>query len=552
MENEKGIGIQGKLEAISQKHKRQESVDKSGVSISISKLSSKSSSEDNIPLGHSRAASNTSMNNLGMLTADSRNRSLSNLSDLPTTLVNLKEQDKNCECRKIINKSDPRKCQVCQGHFASIVKAFQDRNYYTKELEQARSQLELARKTQDKSMEEVGKLRAKIASLEDDIDFKTDEIQKLKKEMEIMGEKLLEEVAARKELQTSKDAVQDELEELTKSLFEEANTLVANEARERHGAQVLQQQTAKQLAETKLHLQTEQAELRQLRVKINQLEAQHEQWLQDRAKQKQHVLPLAVAIGDEATASIDQLIDPQLFSHFKELFEEGPNMKASKFRDLIFMRNALEDDITPCLRFGGNPRTSTKKFIDAIVLNHCFIEEMTPEQVQELEDRDERNRKASQQSIEKEPPTPSSSLFNKTMLERLSNALSTTPVLPESGGCSTCGREGKYQYRFKITDVQEDTWYPICLNCKDRLLAVCDFYRLIRNIRQGLYSTKTAEQVYIEALNIKRKMFFTRVGLGNIQNADSILTQLEPVSPNQNLLSDYNNLVSPGANTIFK
>ncbi|KAJ3260336.1 rab guanine nucleotide exchange factor S2 [Boothiomyces macroporosus] len=548
MENEKEIGIQGKLEAISQKHKRQES----GVSISISKNSSNSSSDDNIPLGHSRAASNTNNNNLGRLTVDSRTRSLSNLSDVPPTLVNLKEQDKNCECRKVINKSDPRKCQICQGHFASIVKAFQDRNYYTKELEQARSQLELARKAQDKSMEEVGRLRAKIASLEDDIDSKNDEISKLKKEMEIMGEKLLEEIAARKELQTSKDAVQDELEELTKSLFEEANTLVANEARERHGAQLLQQQTAKQLAETKLHLQTEQAELRQLRVRINQLETQQEQWLQERAKQKPSILPVEVPSGEEATVSLDQLIDPQLFSHFKELFEEGPNMKATKFRDLIFMRNALEDDVTPCLRFGGNPRTSTKKFIDAIVLNHCFIEEMTPEQIKELEDRDEKNKLASQQSLEKEPPTPSASLFNKTMLERLSNALSTTPVLPNTGGCSTCGREEKYQYRFKITDVQEDSWYPICLNCKDRLLAVCDFYRLIRNVRQGVYSTKTAEQVYFEALNIKRKMFFTRIGLGNIQNADLILTKLEPISPNQNLLSDYNNLVSPGANTNFK
>ncbi|KAJ3277114.1 rab guanine nucleotide exchange factor S2 [Terramyces sp. JEL0728] len=550
---EKGNGIYGKLEAISQKHKRQESTDKSGVSISISRLSSKSSSEDNIPLGHSRAASNTSVNNnLGMLTADSRTRSLSNLSDIPPTLVNLKEQDKNCECRKVINKSDPRKCQICQGHFASIVKAFQDRNYYTKELEQARAQLELARKVQDKSMEEVGKLRAKIASLEDDIDSKNDEILKLKKEMEIMGEKLLEEISTRKELQTSKDAVQDELEELTKSLFEEANNLVANEARERHGAQVLQQQTAKQLAETRLYLQTEQAELRQLRVKINQLETLHEQLLQEKVQQKPTIHPVTVSTSEDTTTPIDELIDPQLFGHFKEMFEQGANMKATKFRDLIFMRNALEDDVTPCLRFGGNPRTSTKKFIDAIVLNHCFIEEMTPEQITELEQRDEKNKKASQLSLEKEPPTPSTSLFNKTMLERLSNALSTTPTPLEFGGCSTCGREEKYQYWFKITDVQEDSWYPICLNCKDRLLAVCDFYRLIRNIRQGLYSTKQPEQVYLEILNIKRKMFFTRIGLGNVQNADYILTKVEPISPNQNLLNEINNLVSPGANTIFK
>lgn len=177
------------------------------------------------------------------------------------------------------------------------------------------------------------------------------------------------------------------------------------------------------------------------------------------------------------------------------------------------MKNALEDDVTPCLRFGGNPLTSTKKFIDAIIANNCFIEEMTEAQVNDLIERDAKSLRNSQTSLEK-LETPTTSLFNKTVLERITNAVNTLSTSkPEKGGCSTCGRKEPYKYRFKISDVEQDYWYPICLLCRSRLLSVVDFYQFIRNIKQNLYTDKTLEMLYFEGINIKRRMFYTRIGV---------------------------------------
>jgi hypothetical protein len=136
------------------------------------------------------------------------------------------------------------------------------------------------------------------------------------------------------------------------------------------------------------------------------------------------------------------------------------------------------------------------------------------------------------------PPTSTTAaLFNKTVLEKLSsvlttNVLTTSTTIPDKCGCSTCGRNEPYRYRFKISDVQNDLWYPICLNCRARLVCVCDFYQFIRNIRQGLYAERTAEELYIEALSLKRMMFYTRIGTGNCGNPESVFTNLSPLFAN--------------------
>ena len=52
------------------------------------------------------------------------------------------------------------------------------------------------------------------------------EIENMKRDLASMSEKLVDEIDKRAELQAAKDSLQEELEELTKSLFEEANSMV--------------------------------------------------------------------------------------------------------------------------------------------------------------------------------------------------------------------------------------------------------------------------------------------------------------------------------------
>ena len=67
--------------------------------------------------------------------------------------------------------------------------------------------------------------------MERENDKKTEELNSTQKDLQIMGEKLVDEIEKRAEFQHAKETVQDELEDLTRTLFEEANSLVSNEAR---------------------------------------------------------------------------------------------------------------------------------------------------------------------------------------------------------------------------------------------------------------------------------------------------------------------------------
>jgi hypothetical protein len=449
----------------------------------------------------------------------------------------------NCICFQVFSDSDIRNCQVCHGSLLPIAKLAQEQNSISQGLANSKKKLELFMAKQFQG--DTGKLRKRIFDLEEVLEVKQDEINKMRDDMEILGQKLIDETEKRAEIQHANENVTTELEELTQSLFEEANNMVANEKRERFGAQVnlqilmqeKQQLLAKQLYDTNLQLQMEQAQAREFRLRISQLEQVQEDALL--AQSRRTVSLPQISSPTSLDSDPKYLVDTELLAQFVELKERAPKVKMTKIHDILFMRNALEDDVTPCLRFGGNPRTSTKKFIDAIIANTCFIEEMETEQIKELEDRDARVARNSQTSLLEKADAPTTSLFNKTVLERITNALTTPREVDEKGGCSTCGRDEPYRFRFKISDIQQDIWYPICHDCRSRLFAVVDFYQFIRNMRQGLFTSRNTEDLYLEALNLKRLIWYARIGAGShrIKNPEGAFHQLEPLRPSSSSLS---------------
>ncbi|KAL2919913.1 RAB3A interacting protein [Polyrhizophydium stewartii] len=523
----------------------------------------------------------------------------SSVADIvPSSQTPLPEPDPTCPCNSILSFSDPRKCTKCGGGVKAVIRLVDQKIQAEQHCEQLKKKLDVAAARQDESTIEMAKLRQKAEKLEEVLDHKQYELTQVKRDLETLGEKLIDEIEKRAELQHSKETVQDELEELTKSLFEEANTMVANEARQRHEYQEREQTLAEELRQTKLRLQLEEAQLRELRIRMGQLQDDNER-LQVAVGQQQHqrtasgtgrpllhqiqqqqhpegATHLRVNTGDsngddaaeadeedDALALLpEQLIDPQLFAQFEEFLQHATTAKVNKLHALTFMRNALEDDVTPCLRFGGNPRTSTKKFIDAIMAHVCFVEEMSADQIQQLITRDE---KAAQLAAERESAaaaaaaaaaerspdsasgkasgksSSSQGLFNKTVLERLTSALSNANLASlgssdssshSHAGCSTCGKNEPYKYHFKISDVSDETWYPICVNCRDRLVSVVDFYAFIRHVRQGLYTTRRPQDLYMEVLSLKRAMFYTRIGASQVGNKDRAFKKIRPVRPN--------------------
>ena len=66
---------------------------------------------------------------------------------------------------------------------------------------------------------EAGKMHRKLALLQEEVDGKEEELDKMRLDMEILGQKLIDEIEKRAEIQHANESVNHELEELTQSLF---------------------------------------------------------------------------------------------------------------------------------------------------------------------------------------------------------------------------------------------------------------------------------------------------------------------------------------------
>jgi hypothetical protein len=231
--------------------------------------------------------------------------------------------------------------------------------------------------------------------------------------------------------------------------------------------------------------------------------------------------------------------DQDDLTYFTEFITISSKTKLNKLHSIKYLSNLLEDDILPCLRFGINFKISGKKLVDSILSNSLFVEEMNAMQISELEQRDENLPLKYQQVTEMSPetneiPAESNSNSQSSVFSRLSSAYKSmrNPGMGDgSPGCSSCGKTTEnYRYQFKITDISGDAWYPICLFCRAKIVAVCNFYNFIRHLRQGLYSSKKPKDLYFESLKLRRTMFYTRLGLDIPESSIKTPTVVKPNS----------------------
>ena len=235
-------------------------------------------------------------------------------------------------------------------------------------------------------------------TLAQEIQKKEAEIQVMRTDLDTIGEKLVDELERRAELQHSKDAVQEELEELTRSLFEEANSMVASEARERHRFEEREVTLKKQMDQMKLQLTMEQAQLRELKLRMEQVTLENSQL------KKGQRPPLAKSptsgslpgtqqhqsnIEALYTTAVESL-DSNPLTLFDEFIDSSPNTKLNKLHAIPFLKLCLDEDVMPCLRFSSTPKIQGRKLVDPILLNACYVEELSAGQLKGLKERDEK------------------------------------------------------------------------------------------------------------------------------------------------------------------
>ncbi len=210
------------------------------------------------------------------------------------------------------------------------------------------------------------------------------------------------------ELLTEKNSLNAEIEELTKTLFEEANGMVASEAQARWHVEQAQKRLEIELSKTLEMLALESEQTKFLRELVEQEKTEQRQkdpflWDIDvfgaRLSQDYYdnFYPQLNFNSRERSASKQwdflsrSTVDSWQFKQFSEFVDECVKVgqKGKDDESLLgllahsFMRTLLAADIEPCLTFpvlerAGKTKSLLKKIIPSMLKNTCLIEPLTP------------------------------------------------------------------------------------------------------------------------------------------------------------------------------
>ncbi|KAF7730172.1 Guanine nucleotide exchange factor (GEF) which may activate RAB8A and RAB8B [Apophysomyces ossiformis] len=419
----------------------------------------------------------------------------------------------DCPCHHILVSKDSKHCALCDRVIPIMEQLHNERDAHEQEIKSLQQKLSEEQARINQQLEEINQLNTKIEHVEQRLDEKSEEFQALQNDMELLNDKYVDEIERVAEIQHSKDMVESELEDLSRRLFEEANGMVANEKREKYNLEIAQKHLENQLKETQERLAAEQMQLKELRQKMSEMQSQQsckygqttDEAISDESglseTEQRAVKDLASLFSERlALKDLDPKeaigVDEMMLDEFKEFVTFGTSIPLKKLHTIPFMKNCQTEDVEPCLRFGPNSRLSARKINDAIVMNTCYIEEAPPGYAEE--------------QAKRSTEIPLKISASKTMIwERFSSANSQgTPFI----GCQACGRNNNspLPYRFRISYF--DDWACIDRYCRDRLVAVCEYYVFIRNVRQGYYSSRTIPDLYQEAMRLRLQMFYARMG----------------------------------------
>ncbi|KAJ8662092.1 hypothetical protein O0I10_001782 [Lichtheimia ornata] len=343
----------------------------------------------------------------------------------------------------------------------------------------------------------------------EELQAQQERVTTLENDLRVLNGKYVDEIDRVAELQHAKAQAEAELEELSQQLFEEANGMVASEKREKTDLQ-------RELEDTRERLAAEESQLRQLR-----------QLFQDELDQQGGGRRLSL---DNTKITSDRLdtrrADKLVVDEFATFVKQSRSLPPRKLMTMPFVKHSVEEDALPCLRFGPHPRMSARKLVDALALNTCFIEKTPPgfEKSQQYK------------VIVNETPLKIS-VHKLNLWDRFSG-----DVLAVSG-CQACGRhDPQTPLEFRVRVSTQDDWACIDGFCRDRLVAVCEFFGFLRNVQQGYYNSRSVPDLYREVLQLRLQMFMARMGIGHEQQQRATTTSPPPeIEQGSELLSPTQN-----------
>lgn len=376
----------------------------------------------------------------------------------------------SCACNHAFASQDCVQCALCGAPFENLKEHHKERQ------ERLTAVRELRLRVRDETTQtvrqnlKIEKQQKTIVRLKKDIASRISDTEALVLDKDQLKEKLVEEQERLAKIQNDKVNIERELAELSKNLLEEANGMVAIEQKERQELEKQSSQVRSQLELVQQELATEQQQLKEIREKM--MQSTESEMVED--------------------VEQDNQVDDMIMNEFKDFVATSPSTPLKKLHTIPFLRNCLAEDIEPCLRFHPTSRMSSKKLVDAMASNSCFIEVMPGGFSEEQH---------TQRLTTDQPLRISAS--RSMIWEMLTSANETTAT-----SCMACGRTATLTHRFRISFF--DDWACIDRYCRDRLMTVCAFYQFVRNIRHVRYRNRSIPDLYQESVQLRLQMILAR------------------------------------------
>ncbi|KAJ2718803.1 hypothetical protein GGI07_005579 [Coemansia sp. Benny D115] len=456
--------------------------------------------------------------------------------------------DPECACHKVLLVASPGSCGLCGGRPQVLAKQNDEKLRALEDLEIATQRINELAHEKARHVDYIADLETRVSEQARAIDRQRDVVAGLKNDLSEMNDKFVDQVNMTAEIAHSRELVEAELEDLTQKLFTEANTMVAAEKKARHDAEKAAAHLRNIIGDLEVRLANETMQSQELKERIEKMSAEYDDLVLRRnmvpsrrgsfashhsdaaevlsLRREGSVSNVSGAMGGSGGSAIINAhgdgfrlgvhaaavmagtkaytgqtspgapirLDDVLFAEFKDFVNQTQANRLANYMTMSFIKNVITEDVEPCLRFGPRPRISVRNVLEAISTNRLLIEEMSPQTAAEMHRQ--------QQAAERANGHRQAILW-----ERFSGSVAYNPK-----GCQACGRECQCTYRFRIGTKADSEWIQIDTVCRDRLVAVCEFYGFVRYLRQGIFASRSVMDLYMETIRLRLCMFYARIG----------------------------------------
>ncbi|KAF4548744.1 GDP/GTP exchange factor Sec2p-like protein 1 [Elsinoe fawcettii] len=421
--------------------------------------------------------------------------------------------------------------------------------------------------TLQQSRAELDSMRKRIEELEMDAKKHAEDIEtgvlvkkaEVDKQIEQMRTELEEARREREASDRAKRGMETELENLTASLFEEANNMVADARKESEAAERRTAQLRSQLQDTETLLASQQEQLQDLKGVMEKLGSERDinepapmlstapsTPATDANKMSRilDALPLSPGMPGEVAPDhplrFSQLLHPVLRADLPAYNDFAELIRTSRAINSISHQRSSSGNITnrSPSNLASNPAASSSSPHLPGAFNTPLGPSITSPgapgspALPPLKDSKFFKRALTEDiepALRLDLAPGLSWLARRTVLTSITaGALVIEPFAPSSKlygpvyACALCGEDRRQdiyarRHRFRTSEDPSAQRYPLCEWCVNRLRATCDFAAFLRMCRDGTWKAANEEEMrgaWEEAVRLRERMFWCRLGGG--------------------------------------